>query len=79
MDTSGVKYMIEPPPGQVRGSGATLQPELIASGVATTMVALIVVSLRIFTRTKVVHNGLHIDDCELRLLSSHSIRVIREN
>lgn len=54
--------MAEPPAGQVRHSGATLQPELIASGVATTMIALVTVSLRIFTRIKIVHKGLYVDD-----------------
>ena len=59
-----IVYMAEPPPGQARGSGASLQPALIASGVATTMIALVTVLLRIFTRTKIVHNGLHVDDRE---------------
>ena len=62
MTVSDIVYMAEPPPGQARGSGATLQPALIASGVATTIVALVTVMLRIFTRTKIVRHGLHIDD-----------------
>lgn len=66
MTAVDIVYMTEPPLGQTRGSGASLQPALIASGIATTMTALVTVLLRIFTRTKVVHNSLHIDDRESR-------------
>ncbi|KAM0219018.1 hypothetical protein ACHAQI_001342 [Fusarium lateritium] len=68
-------YLMEPPEGQVRtlvnppSSGGGVLP----CGVATTAIALIVVSLRIFTRKVVVKSVLGIDDCKSIsiLISNH--------
>jgi hypothetical protein len=66
-------YLMEPPEGQVRtlvnppSSGGGVLP----CGVATTAIAFIVVSLRIFTRKFVVKSVLGIDDCKsIRFIGS---------
>jgi hypothetical protein len=63
---TGVLYMAEPPLGQVRytSNAPNLHHNLMGTAIGTTVVALAAVSLRIFTRTRVIKGGLHIDDCK---------------
>lgn len=63
--TTGVIYMAEPPLGQARrASPITAHPQLIATGVCTTVIAAVAVTLRIFTRSYVTKGGVSTDDCE---------------
>jgi hypothetical protein len=59
--------MAEPPYGHIRHT--TNPPDihkgLAAVGVSTTILALVAVVLRIFTRSHVTKNGIHLDDCRL--------------
>jgi hypothetical protein len=59
--------MAEPPYGHIRHT--TNPPDihkgLAAVGVSTTILALVAVVLRIFTRSHVTKNGIHLDDSRL--------------
>lgn len=59
-------YLMEPPEGQVRTlvNPPSSAGGVLPCGIATTAIALIVVTLRIFTRKVVVKGVLGIDDCE---------------
>jgi hypothetical protein len=60
-------YMAEPPNGRVRLTinAPNIHKELAAVGVTTTIFALVAVVLRIFTRSHVTKNGIHLDDCTI--------------
>lgn len=63
-NTAGAVYLADPPPGTSRFDGSSLQFEMGASGVVTAVIAFIVVTLRLLTRTYIVKTSLRIDDCE---------------
>jgi hypothetical protein len=71
-EATGVLYMAEPPLGQVRytSNAPNLHHSLMGTAIGTTVVALAAVSLRIFTRTRVIKGGLHIDDCKCSMYFS---------
>lgn len=75
MDFSST-YVAEPPPGQIRYpiDPPNLHMELTIVGVSTTAVALVAVTLRLFTRARVTEMGVHVND---RKLTLYSIRLIR--
>ncbi|KAK8075604.1 hypothetical protein PG997_010267 [Apiospora hydei] len=66
IDTSGrgMAYMTEPPPGEQRylSDWPSIAYQVQVSGVVTTVIALITVVLRIFTRVHLVRSGLGLDD-----------------
>ena len=59
-------YVAEPPPGQLRHATnpPNLHAGLAAVGVSTTVVALLAVALRVFTRARVTDMGVHLNDRE---------------
>ncbi|KAI1077062.1 hypothetical protein F5B20DRAFT_280804 [Whalleya microplaca] len=69
----GTIYMAPVPPGYTRNSGLSLKPALIASGTVLTILALISVLMRIFTRTIVIRNGLYFDDLLVCIAMTMSI------
>ena len=62
---AAITYVMDPPEGQVRSltNLPSSAGEVVPAGVATTIIALIAVSLRIFTRKFVVKSVLGADDC----------------
>jgi hypothetical protein len=70
-------YMAEPPDAHIRHTTnpPNIHKELIAVGVSTTILALVAVVLRIFTRSHVTKNGIHLDDCRLALSSIPCARL----
>ncbi|KAK8016873.1 Integral membrane protein [Apiospora rasikravindrae] len=66
IDTSGrgTAYMTEPPPGEQRylSDWPSIAYQVQVSGVVTTVIALVTVVLRIFTRVYLVRSGIGIDD-----------------
>ena len=69
-------YMAEPPAGQVRNyfNPPTAHKELTATGVSTTIIAAVVVAVRLFTRLSVTKNGIQMDDCTYRMLWRCAVR-----
>lgn len=60
-------YLGSPPPGEIRygmDNAPTRKGQLIAMGVATTVVATITVALRLFTRISIVRGRVSPDDCK---------------
>lgn len=70
MGTIGVNttlYLANPPEGQVRygmDKAPSRQGELIAVGVATTIIAATTVGLRLFVRLSIVRSRISLDDCQ---------------
>lgn len=58
-------YYADVPPGQVRTpvNPPTRQGQLMAAGITTLLIAGVAVSLRLYTRVRVVKTGLSPDDC----------------
>lgn len=57
-------YMIDPPEGEDRFAAGSVGSGMVAAGISTTIVALVFVVLRIFTRAHIVRRSLGIDDCK---------------
>lgn len=59
-------YMAEPPNGYIRHmTNPSNVHKSAVVGISTTILAVAAVILRIFTRSHVTKNGIHLDDCRL--------------
>lgn len=55
-------YMAEPPPGVSRFAGDTIQPNMAACSITTTVIALMTVAIRLYTRFFLTEAKFQIDD-----------------
>lgn len=72
-------YLGSPPPGEIRygmDNAPTRKGQLIAMGVATTVVATITVALRLFTRISIVRGRVSPDDYMVVLALIFSVATI---
>ncbi|KAL3295225.1 integral membrane protein [Colletotrichum asianum] len=68
-------YMIDPPEGEDRFAAGSVGSGMVAAGISTTIVALVFVVLRIFTRAHIVRRSLGIDDLIELGVGSHFWQV----
>ncbi|KAF2650158.1 hypothetical protein K491DRAFT_697546 [Lophiostoma macrostomum CBS 122681] len=80
-NTTGVLYMAEPPPGQIRYTvdRPNLHKELTATAISMTVVACIAVALRVFTRVHVTKAGLGVDDYMVLIALAFAIGLLGMN
>lgn len=55
-------YVMEPPPGEQRFGGESLQPNMAACAITTAIIALAVVALRLYTRFFLTEAKFQLDD-----------------
>lgn len=56
------KYVMEPPPGEKRFGGESIQPNMAACAITTALIALAVVVLRLYTRFFLTEAKFQLDD-----------------